>query len=238
MYSDFDIKKEQELIVLNYYILMNLDGIKFNKSIREIANELDINKSRVQKLMIELQAKGIIKKINSTCKSKGTYLYENKQRIGTKSNTDFGTEMSCKNNSYNEFIGTDLRTDFNTDFNINEDNKSNKYREVITDVFDDINKVQIDTILGIQNLETIELDLFESILRESALRAKKNPITYASTALMNTIKDNIKTLKDREHAQYKRIEDNSISNNKKKFDYMDNSESDDFEMLARLTRER
>lgn len=230
MYSNFDIKKDQELIVLNYYILMNLDGRRFNKSIREIANELDINKSRVQKLMLELQAKGIIKKINSTCKSKGTYLYENKQRIGT----DFGTEISCKNNSSNEFIGTDL----STDLNINKDNKSNKYKEIITDVFDNINKVQIDIILGIQNIGTIELDLFESILRESALKATKNPITYAHKIIMNTIKDNITTLKDRESAQNKRIEENGISNNKKNFDYMDNSEHDDFEMLARLTRER
>lgn len=244
MYSKFDVKKDKELIILNYYIETNLDGVVFSKSIREIANALDINKNRVQKLMIELQEKGVIEKINSSCKSKGAYLYKDKQNISvdyrTDFDTDFETEKSCKNKEFDDFIGTDFRTDLSTDLNINK--KSNEYKNVIKEVFkDNIDELQIDLMLEIQGLETIELELFESILKESTLRASKNPVSYAHKMIMNTIKDNITTLKDRENSQKKRIEDNDRNNNyrdKKIWNYMDSSENDDFERLAKLTRNR
>ncbi len=241
MYSKFDVKKEQELIILNYYIEMNLDGTVFNKSIREIANALDINKNRVQKLMLKLQEKGVIEKVNSTCKAKGTYLYKDKQNISTDSRTDIGTEKACKNNGYNEIVETDLRTVLGADLNTKEGSKNNRYKELITDIFDNANKTQIDLIIGIEKLETIELDLFKSILKESALKATKNPISYAHKMLINTIKDNVITLEERENSQRQRIIDNDKKSNdeyKKNWNYMDDSENDDFDRLARLSRER
>lgn len=241
MYSKFDVKKEQELIILNYYIEMNLDGTVFNKSIREIANALDINKNRAQKLMIELQEKGVIEKMNSTCKAKGTYLYKDKQNISTDSRTDIGTEKVCKNDRYNEVVGTDSRTVLGTDSNTKEDNENKRYKEIITSIFDNVSNEQINLILGIEKLEIIELDLFKSILKESALKATKNPVLYAHTTLINTIKDSIVTLEERENSQRQRIIDNDKKSNdeyKKNWNYMDDSENDDFDRLARLSRER
>ena len=77
MYKKFDFKKDKELILLNYYILANLADNKIDLTTVEVAEVLEINKTKAHRLLTKLQELGIIKLLrkSDSKNKKTTFLY-------------------------------------------------------------------------------------------------------------------------------------------------------------------
>lgn len=63
MYSNFNLKKEQDPIVLNYYIEQNLEGNLLNLSESLVAEELGIDRTKAHRLIKKLEDLEVIKSV-------------------------------------------------------------------------------------------------------------------------------------------------------------------------------
>ena len=124
---------------------------------------------------------------------------------------------------------------------VNEKDRNKKtYKKIYKEVFKDANEVQINATLNLAGLEMIDVELFKAMLEEAALKANKNPHSYARTVISNSIRDNIRTLKDRAKFQEKRSlqakKEKDTEERCKNWNYTEDAEGIDFDYLASLTR--
>lgn len=233
MYKKFDFKKDKELILLNYYILANLADNKIDLTTVEVAEALEINKTKAHRLLTKLQELGIIKLLrkSDSKNKKTTFLYILNETV---SETDNETVELSSINQYakaNETVGE----------TVNEKDRNKKtYKKIYKEVFKDANEVQINATLNLTGLEMIDAELFKEILEEAALKANKNPHSYARTVISNSIRDNIRTLKDREKFQERRTsqlnKERAIEERCKTWNYTEDTSDIDFDYLAAQTR--
>ena len=189
MYKKFDFKKDKELILLNYYILANLADNKIDLTTVEVAEALEINKTKAHRLLTKLQELGIIKLLrkSDSKNKKTTFLYILNETV---SETDNEMVELSRINQYTKANKTVGET-------VNEKDRNKKtYKKIYKEVFKDANEVQINATLNLAGLEMIDVELFKAMLKEAALKANKNPHSYARTVISNSIRDNIRTLKD------------------------------------------
>ena len=136
MYKKFDFKKDKELILLNYYILANLADNKIDLTTVEVAEVLEINKTKAHRLLTKLQELGIIKLLrkSDSKNKKTTFLYILNETV---SETDNETVELSSINQYakaNETVGE----------TVNEKDRNKKtYKKIYKEVFKDANEVQI-----------------------------------------------------------------------------------------------
>ena len=229
MYSNFNIKKDKDLIVLNYYIVQNLKDNSCSLSASMVAELLGVDRTKAHRLIKKLEDLGIIK-----CTQKGTganilstyeYVYATDNEIGNKS--DF---KECRTN-YETVCEIESATGTVLELNT--------YGKIYKTVYEGATKVQLKELQEIEELNKIHIDLFEYLLTtQKDDDSIKSKYKYFIKTIENAIRDKIYTLHQYKEDRSKRFKtrNNEISNNN--FNYMDNSQEDDFELLARLTRER
>lgn len=229
MFLNFNTKKDKDLIVLNYYIEQNVQGNLLNLSASIVAEELGIDRTKAHRLIKKLEDLEIIK-----CTKKGTggsvlstyeYVYATDNEIGNKS--DF---KECRTN-YETVCEMESSTGTALELNT--------YGQIYKAVHEGATKVQLKELQEIEGLNKIHIDLFEYLLTtQKDDDSIKSKYKYFIKTIENAIRDKIYTLHQYKEDQSKRFKtrNNEISNNN--FNYMDNSQEDDFELLARLTRER
>ena len=233
MYKKFDFKKDKELILLNYYILANLADNKIDLTTVEVAEALEINKTKAHRLLTKLQELGIIKLLrkSDSKNKKTTFLYILNEMV---TETDNETVELSNIKQYTRANETVSET-------VNEKDSNKKtYKTIYKEVFKDANEVQINATLNLAGLEMIDVELFKAMLEEAALKANKNPHSYARTVISNSIRDNIRTLKDRAKFQEKRSlqakKEKDTEERCKNWNYTEDAEGIDFDYLASLTR--
>ena len=229
MYSNFNIKKDKDLIVLNYYIVQNLKDNSCSLSASMVAELLGVYRTKAHRLIKKLEDLGIIK-----CTQKGTganilstyeYVYETHNETENASNL-----KGCRTN-YETVCEIESATGTVLELNT--------YGKIYKTVYEGATKVQLKELQEIEELNKIHIDLFEYLLTtQKDDDSIKSKYKYFIKTIENAIRDKIYTLHQYKEDQSKRFKtrNNEISNNN--FNYMDNSQEDDFELLARLTRER
>ena len=225
MYQKFDLKKDKELILLNYYIATNQVDNKINLTTAEVAELLGINKTKAHRLLSKFQELGIIEpaKISDSKNKKTTYLYMANETVSETNN-------ACKIN---------ICTGVNE--TVNEQDRSKKtYKDIYKEVFQDANEIQVNAVLNVSDIDTIDVKLFRVLLEESALKANKNPHSYARTIIKNSIRDNVRTLEDREKFQERRAiklsKERVVEGKSKAWNYTEDTSGIDFDYLAAQTR--
>ena len=233
MYKKFDFKKDKELILLNYYILANLADNKIDLTTVEVAEVLEINKTKAHRLLTKLQELGIIKLLrkSDSKNKKTTFLYILNEMV---TETDNETVELSNIKQYTRANETVSET-------VNEKDSNKKtYKTIYKEVFKDANEVQINATLNLAGLEMIDVELFKAMLEEAALKANKNPHSYARTVISNSIRDNIRTLKIEQSFKKKRSlqakKEKDTEERCKNWNYTEDAEGIDFDYLASLTR--
>lgn len=205
MYKKFNIETDKDLILLNYYIERNEKDSVVELTIKDVERILETNRSKAYRCIKTLEQLGVIEVINkSNSKSKKTqYKY-----LLIES-----TDSKCKE----------------TKLDIPEHLLG--YLNIYKKYLPEINDTKIMEILNIKDLEKIEMNLFECIIKNSKQNATKNPHNYAVKSIKNAIKDGAFTLDEREKTQS--ILFNKVKNTAK--NYTDDSEQEDWDALTRLT---
>ena len=202
MYKNFNIETDRDLILLNYYIEQNEKDSVVELTIKDVERILETNRSKAYRCIKELERLCVIEVIN-------------------KSNS------KTKKTQYKYLLSKSI------DFKSKETKLGhlNEYLNIYKKYFPEIDDAKIMRILNIKDIEKIETDLFECIIRDSKKNATKNPHRYAIISIKNSIKDNEFTLDEREKSQIELFDTNK---NKSK-NYTDNSEEEDWDALTKLT---
>ena len=224
-----ETKLSQYSLTLNMWRCMIVIGNNTNCSLRDIAKSLNVDNALITRNIKKLEDLEIIK-----CTKKGTggsvlstyeYVYATDNEIGNKS--DF---KECRTN-YETVCEMESSTGTALELNT--------YGKIYKAVHEGATKVQLKELQEIEGLNKIHIDLFEYLLTtQKDDDSIKSKYKYFIKTIENAIRDKIYTLHQYKEDQSKRFKtrNNEISNNN--FNYMDNSQEDDFELLARLTRER
>lgn len=229
MYSNFNIKKDKDLIVLNYYIEQNVERNLVSLSASLIAEILGIDRTKAYRLIKKLEDLKVIK-----CIKKGTggsvlsiyeYVYATDNETGKSSNLKV-----CK---INNEIGCEIEDAMEGDFYLN------KYGKMYKSVHKRSSNIQLRKLQEIEGLNDIDMELFEYLLAiQKDDNSIKSKYKYFVKTIENAVKDKIFSLAQYKEDQHKRY---NMKNNEvtvKQFDYIDNSDKDDFEALAQLSRQR
>ena len=227
MYSNFNIKKDKDLIILNYYIVQNQRGNSCSLSASMEAESLGIERTKAHRLIKKLEDLEIIK-----CIKKGTggsvlstyeYIYATDNEMGHISNL-----KGCRDNYetvYEIESATGMVLELNT------------YGKIYKTVYEGATEAQLKQLQDIEGLNKIDTDLFEYLLNiQKDDDSIKSKYKYFKRTIENAIKDKTYTLKQYKEDQQKRFSD--TNDNKTNVDYIDNSYEDDFEALAEMTRYR
>ena len=227
MYSNFNIKKDKDLIILNYYIVQNLRGNSCSLSTSMVAESLGIERTKAHRLIKKLEDLEIIK-----CIKKGTggsvlstyeYIYATDNEMGHISNL-----KGCRNN-YETVCEIESATGMVLELNT--------YGKIYKTVYEGATEAQLKQLQDIEGLNKIDTDLFEYLLNiQKDDDSIKSKYKYFKRTIENAIKDKTYTLKQYKEDQQKRFSD--TNDNKTNVDYIDNSYEDDFEALAEMTRYR
>ncbi len=205
MYKEFNIETDKDLILLNYYIEKNEKNSVIELTIKDVESVLGTNRSKAYRCIKELEKLRVIEVSDkSNSKSKKT-----QYKYLLNENTD----SRCKETKLDipEYL--------------------NKYLDIYKKYLFEIDDSKIIDILNIRDLEKIQIDLFECIIKDSKQNAIKNPHKYSIISLQNTINDNIFTLDERKKSQNISL---NINKNTAK-NYTDNSEEEDWDTLTMLT---
>ena len=229
MYSNFNIKKDKDLIILNYYIVQNLRGNSCSLSASMVAESLGIERTKAHRLIKKLEDLEIIK-----CIKKGTggsilstyeYIYETANEMGHSSNL-----KGCMNN-YETVCEIESATGMVLELNT--------YGKIYKTVYEGATEAQLKQLQDIEGLNKIDTDLFEYLLTiQKDDDSIKSKYKYFTRTIENAIKDKTYTLEEYKEDQQKRFSDTNDNKTKNKVDYIDNSHEDDFEALAKMTRHR
>lgn len=229
MYSNFNIKKDKDLIILNYYIVQNLRGNSCSLSASMIAESLGIERTKAHRLIKKLEDLEIIK-----CIKKGTggsvlstyeYIYATDNEMGHISNL-----KGCRNN-YETVCEIESATGTALELNT--------YGKIYKTVHEGATEVQLKALQDIEGLNKIDTDLFEYLLSiQKDDDSIKSKYKYFIRTIENAVKDKTYTLDEYKEDQLKRFKDTNDNTTKNNFDYIDNSHKDDFELLAERSRNR
>ena len=113
----------------------------------------------------------------------------------------------------------------------------NQFGNLYKSIYKRSSKAQLIKLQEINEIEKIEISLFEYIAKlVKEDESVKSKYKYFSKCIENAIKDKVFSLDQYKESQNKRY--NMKSEEVNKFNYMDSSHEDDFELLARKSRER
>lgn len=106
MYQKFDLKKDKELILLNYYIATNLVDSKIDLTTMDVAELLEIRRTKAHRVLSKFQELGLIIPLKKSYakNKKTTYLY-------IPNGTDEGTDNASKINVCTGMSEMDSGTD-------------------------------------------------------------------------------------------------------------------------------
>ncbi|MBP3932084.1 MAG: hypothetical protein J6D47_21240 [Peptostreptococcaceae bacterium] len=210
MYSNFNIKKDKDLILLNYYIEQNLQGNSCSLSASLVSEALGIERTKAYRLIKKLEDLQVIK-----CVKKGT---------GGSILSTYEYAYATRNETVSETVNE-----------IGNTLKLNKYGEMYKSFHKRSSNVQLRELQEIQGLNNIDMELFEYlIVLQKDDESIKSKYKYFVRTIQNAIKDKVFSLEQYKESQNKRYNMKEVN----KFNYMDSSHEDDFELLARKSRER
>lgn len=229
MYSKFNVKKDKDLIILNYHIVQNLQGNLCSISASLVAEALGIERTKAHRLIKKLEELKVIK-----CIKRGTsgsvlsvyeYVYETHNETDNTSNL-----KGCRTN-YETVCEIESATGTVLELNT--------YGKIYKAVHEGATKVQLKELQDIEGLNKIDTDLFEYLLTiQKDDDSIKSKYKYFTRTIENAIKDKTYTLKQYKEDQLKRFSDTNDNKTKNNVDYIDYSYKDDFEALAEMTRYR
>lgn len=210
MYSMFNVKKDKDLILLNYYIEQNLQGNLCSLSASLVAEAVGIERTKAHRLIKKLEDLQVIK-----CVKKGT---------GGSILSTYEYAYATRNETVSETVNE-----------IGNTLKLNKYGEMYKSFHKRSSNVQLRELQEIQGLNNIDMELFEYlIVLQKDDESIKSKYKYFVRTIQNAIKDKVFSLEQYKESQNKRYNMKEVN----KFNYMDSSHEDDFELLARKSRER
>ena len=225
MYSMFNVKKDKDLILLNYYIEQNLQGNLCSLSASLVAEAVGIERTKAHRLIKKLEDLQVIK-----CVKKGTggsILSTYEYGYATRNETDNASNLKGNKKNY-ETVSETVNEIGNT-------LKLNKYGEMYKSFHKRSSNVQLRELQEIQGLNNIDMELFEYlIVLQKDDESIKSKYKYFVRTIQNAIKDKVFSLEQYKESQNKRYNMKEVN----KFNYMDSSHEDDFELLARKSRER
>lgn len=231
MFLNFNTKKEKDLIILNYYIMQNLEDGKVELSTSTVAGALGIDRTKAHRLIRKLEELNIIECLKKASGGRDLSIY--KYTNETKSEMVNETVSICKNKEFD-------KNDEMVDEAINETKDTvelNQYGNMYKSIYKRSSKAQLIKLQEINEIEKIEISLFEYIAKlVKEDESVKSKYKYFSKCIENAIKDKVFSLDQYKESQNKRY--NMKSEEVNKFNYMDSSHEDDFELLARKSRER
>ena len=229
MFLNFNVKKEKDLIILNYYIIQNVEDSKVKLSASTVAEALGIDRTKAHRLIRKLEELNIIECLKKASGGRDLSIY--KYTNETKSETVNETVSICKNKEFD-------KNDEMVDEAINETKDTvelNQYGNMYKSIYKRSSKAQLIKLQEIKGIEKIEISLFEYIAKvvkdDDAVKSKYK---YFTKCIENAIKDNITSID-----KYKEDQNNRRKINERNVvEYMEHPKEEDFELLAMLSRER
>lgn len=231
MFLNFNTKKEKDLIILNYYIMQNLEDGNVELSTSTVAGALGIDRTKAHRLIKKLESLNIIECVKKAAGGRDLSIYKYANEINNETVNE--TVSICKNKEFDKNDEMVVET-------INETkdrSELNEYGNMYKSIYKRSSKAQLLKIQEIEGVEKIEISLFEyiaNVVKDD--EAVKSKYKYFSKCIENAIKDKVFSLDQYKESQNKRY--NMKSEEVNKFNYMDSSHEDDFELLARKSRER